>query len=159
MKQYIIRSIKYFVALVVLYAAIMWLMHLSQPGMISYAEHWQLLFASDKGWMMVVATVLLAATYPTFGFVKRSIKCDIARHREQLVTAFTLKGFQLHSESNCELRFRASGLRRVTMLFEDEIVVRCTESGMVEMDGLRRAVVPISLNATRYIENFERSNE
>ena len=159
MKQYVIRSIKYFVALVVLYAGIMWLMHLSQPGMISYAEHWQLLFATDKGWMMVGATLLLAATYPTFGFVKRSIKGDLVRHREQIEVALTLKGFHLHSESCGELRFRASGLRRITMLLEDEIVVRCTEPGMIEMEGLRRAVVPISLNASRYIENFERSNE
>lgn len=159
MKRYIIRSIKYFVALVVLYAGIVGIMQLTQANILTYAERWQLLFTTDRGWMMVAATILLAATYPAFGFVKRTFEGDIVRHREQITTALLLKGFRLYAEECCELHFRASGLRRVTMLFEDEIVVRQAGVGVIEIEGLRRAAVPVALDVARYIENFERNNE
>ena len=47
MKRYFVRSVKYLVALVVLYVGLMAVMHYSQHSTITFAERWQLMFAQE----------------------------------------------------------------------------------------------------------------
>ena len=158
MKRYFIRSVKYLVALVVLYVGLMAVMHYSQHSPITFAERWQLMFQQWNGWGMVVASILLAVTYPFFGYTKRSFGGNIVADREQLSIAATLAGLELVSASDTELRYRARGLRRVTMLFEDEVIVR--QSGnQIEVEGLRRVAVRMAFDAERYIINKGRREE
>ena len=52
--------------------------------------------------------------------------------------------------------YRAEGIiRRMTLLFEDEILVRQVEDG-VEIEGLRRSAVRIIYQLSAYIERKER---
>lgn len=156
MKRYFIRSVKYLVALVVLYVGLMAVMHYSQHSPITFAQRWQLMFEQWNGWGMVVVSILLAATYPFFGYTKRSFEGDIVADREQLDTAARFVGLELVSANGNELLYRAKGLRRVTMLFEDDIVVR-QNGTQIEVEGLRRVSVRFAFDAERYITNKRRS--
>ena len=156
MKRYFIRSVKYLIALVVLYVGLMAVMHYSQHSPITFAQRWQLMFEQWNGWGMVIVSILLAATYPFFGYTKRSFEGDIVADREQLNTAAKFVGLELVSESGNELLYRAKGLRRVTMLFEDDIVVR-QNGTQLEVEGLRRVAVRFAFDVERYITNKRRA--
>ena len=156
MKRYFIRSVKYLVALIVLYVGLMAVMHYSQHSPITFAQRWQLMFEQWNGWGMVIVSILLAATYPFFGYTKRSFEGDIVADREQLDTAARFVGLELVSANGNELLYRAKGLRRVTMLFEDDIVVR-QNGTQIEVEGLRRVSVRFAFDAERYITNKRRS--
>ena len=156
MKRYFIRSVKYLIALVILYVGLMAVMHYSQHSPITFAQRWQLMFEQWNGWGMVIVSILLAATYPFFGYTKRSFEGDIVADREQLNTAAKFVGLELVSESGNELLYRAKGLRRVTMLFEDDIVVR-QNGTQLEVEGLRRVAVRFAFDVERYITNKRRA--
>lgn len=156
MKRYFIRSVKYLVALVILYVGLMAVMHYSQHSPITFAQRWQLMFEQWNGWGMVIVSILLSATYPFFGYTKRSFVGDIVTDREQLDTAAKFVGLELVSANGNELLYRAKGLRRVTMLFEDDIVVR-QNGTQIEVEGLRRVSVRFAFDAERYITNKRRS--
>lgn len=155
MKKYIIRSAKYLVALCVLYVAFMAFVHYTEHAPITFAQRWQLMFATWRGWGMVVGTILLATTYPFFGFVKRSFEGDIVADREQLDMAAEVVGLKFVGENNGELLYRADGFRRVMRLFEDEVRVR-QNGRQIEVEGLRSSSVRIAFDAERYITNKRR---
>lgn len=144
------------VALAVLYVGLMAVMHYSQHSPITFAQRWQLMFEQWNGWGMIIVSILLAATYPFFGYTKRSFVGDIVADREQLDTAARLVGLELVSTTDNELLYRAKGLRRVTMLFEDDIIVR-QNGTQIEVEGLRRVSVRMAFDAERYITNKRRS--
>jgi hypothetical protein len=155
MKKYIIRSVKYFIAFCVVYVAFMLFAHYSEQLPITFAERWQLMFATWRGWGMVVGIVVLATTYPFFGFAKRSIEGDIVADREQFDMAAEVAGLKFKGEENGVLVYSAYGFRRVMRLFEDE--VRVSQKGnLVEVDGLRSSSVRIAYDAERYIVNKHR---
>jgi hypothetical protein len=155
MKKYLIRCVKYFVAIIVLYVALMALMHYSEHSVITFTQRWQLMFATWRGWGMVVMTILLAATYPLFGFAKKSFAGSIITDREQLTIASEVSGLELVKEGTTELIYRAKGLRRLTSLFEDEVIVR-QNGTQIEVTGLRSIAVRFAFDAERYITNKHR---
>ena len=150
MKRYFVRSVKYLVALVILYVGLMAVMHYSQHSPITFAQRWQLMFEQWNGWGMVIVSILLAATYPFFGYTKRSFEGNIVTDREQLDTAAKFVGLELVSANGTELLYRAKGLRRVTMLFEDDIIVR-QNGTQIEIEGLRRVAVRFAFDTERFV--------
>ena len=155
MKKYLLRSVKYLIAFCVVYVAFMAFVHYSEHLPITLAQRWQLMFATWRGWGMVVGIILLAATYPFFGFAKRSFVGDIVADREQLDMAAEVVGLKFIGENNGELLYRADGFRRVMRLFEDEIRVR-QNGRQIEVEGLRSSSVRIAFDAERYITNKHR---
>ena len=156
MKKYIIRSVKYLIALVVLYVSLMALMHYSDHAPITFAQRWELMFDTWRGWGMIVVSILLAATYPFFVYTKRAFVGNIVVDREQFDTAAKIVGLELVDAVDRELIYRAKGLRRLTMLFEDEVRVRQIDTMSVEVDGLRRVAVRMAFDAERFITNKKR---
>ena len=158
MKNYFIRSVKYLVALVVLYVGLTAVMHYSTCKDISLITRWQLMFEQEpmRSWGLVGVSLLLAATYPFFGYVKRSFEGNITLDREQLDSAARVAGLELVSASPTELVYRANGLRRLVMLYEDTVIVRQIGE-KVEVDGLRRVAARIAFDAERYITNKRRA--
>ena len=155
MKKYIIRSVKYLVAFCVVYVAFMALVHYNEQMPVTFADRWQLMFATWRGWGMVVGIILLATTYPFFGFAKRSFEGNIVADREQLDMAAEVAGLSFKREENGVLVYSADGFRRVMRLFEDE--VRVSQNGnLIEVDGLRSSSVRIAYDAERYITNKHR---
>lgn len=158
MKRYIIRSVKYFLALCVLYAALMWLMHATGQTVLTLRDTGAILFCTSRGWLMLGAMVALAAVYPRLSFLTRRVEGDIADNREQIIAAFEASGYSLASESDSCLTFRADGLRRLLLLYEDEVTVE-QYGQWICLTGIRRSVVRVAMRMESYITNYNRTHE
>ena len=153
--KYIIRSLKYLLVLCVLYVALMWLSSISTyGGAVDTMTLLRAQLASDRGVWLVVAFVALALFYPKFGYVRRVIEgADMDADRVRIDNAMQLYGFKFAEVRDGALVYRAEGIvRRVILLFEDELVVRRTEGG-VEVEGKRREAVRIIFQLSAYIDN------
>ena len=142
------RGVKYFAMLCVLYACIMVLLYaLGQSAVPADQLAW-VLFHTWRGALLAGMAAILAATYPYFGFTRRTVAGDIDEHRGQIVNVFVSAGFMLTDESDGRMTFRAgSAMRRLRLLYEDEIeVVRGmgSEAGNIVIDGIRRVAVPVA---------------
>jgi hypothetical protein len=157
MKNYIVRALKYFVTFCVLYVGMLWVMHqFNNPFNLTLEERLLMMFTNGwRGWSVVVGTILLAATYPFFGYTKRRIVGSIISDREQLDRAAAFTGLVLAEENATELIYRAKGVRRLVMLFEDEVKVRQV-GDEIQIEGLRRVAVRMAFDAERYITNKRR---
>lgn len=153
--KYIIRSLKYLFVLCVLYVALMWLSSVSTyGGAVDTMTLLRAQLSSERGVWLVVAFVALALFYPKFGYVRREVAgADIEADRVRIDNAMQLYGFKFAEVRDGALVYRAEGIvRRVILLFEDEIVVRRTEGG-VEVEGKRREAVRIIFQLSAYIDN------
>lgn len=153
--KYLIRSVKYLLALAVLYLAVLLLMTLTRTSMISPAETLSMLVHSSRGQLLIGALVLLAAIYPRFGFITRSTKGSLSANREQIVRAFEAEGFTLVREKSGEMIFRGANLfKRLGLLFEDEIRVTEQDDRIV-LDGIRRGVARVVYRLGSYLSYAE----
>ena len=91
----LVRSVKYFVHLCVLCAAVILAMNVAGLLAVAPAELPALLFASWRGWVLMAAIVLLSAAYPFTGFVTRRVEGFLEEDRERIVNAFRAEGFVL----------------------------------------------------------------
>lgn len=142
--RYLIRAVKYFFAFCVLYVGVVWLSILTQKGMdISVWDSISATMATERGRMLALAVVALSAAYPFFGFIKRSVKWDMATDADRLVEIFAAAGFALKLKSEGKMIFKANNiLDRLVMLFEDEIVVE-QQGEQITLDGIRRGVAKV----------------
>ena len=142
--RYLIRAVKYFFAFCVLYVGVVWLSILTQNGMdISVWDSISATMATERGRMLALAVVALSAAYPFFGFVKRSVKWNMATDADRLVEIFAAAGFALKEQGEGKMVFKANNiLDRLVMLFEDEIVVE-QQGEQITLDGIRRGVAKV----------------
>ena len=153
--KYAVRSLKYLLFICVLYVALMWLSSISTyGGAVDTMTLLKAQLSSDRGLMIVVAFVVLALFYPKFGYVRRVIAgADIETDRVRIDNAMQLYGFKFEEVRDDALVYRADGVvRRVILLFEDEILVRRVEGG-IEVEGKRRQAVRIIYQLSAYIDN------
>lgn len=153
-----IRSLKYLLLICVLYVALTWVSSVyTYDGMV---DVWTLIRAqlgSQRGWMLIAASLLLALLYPRFGYIRRVVAgANIEDDRLRIDNAMKIYGFKFVEVRDGALVYRAEGIiHRLTLLFEDEILV-CQVDGGVEVEGLRRAAVRILLQLKAYIEHKSR---
>ncbi len=156
--KYAIRSLKYLLLISVLYVALLWVSSIyTYDGMVDVATLLRAQLGSQRGVWLVVAFVALAIFYPRFGYVRRVVSgADIEDDRIRIDNAMKLYGFKFAEVREGALVYRAEGIiHRITLLFEDEILVRQVEGG-VEIEGLRRSAVRIIYQLKAYIEHKER---
>ncbi len=157
--RYLIRSIKYFVALCVLIAGIMALNLSTGIASLSLGETFYVMFHTPRGMLLPAAVILLSLFYPKFGFLRRQVEGDIAKHRELLLNAMQSAGYALCDESNGVFRFRADNfVRRTMMLFDDEITV-CQVGDHIVLDGNRRGVARVEYRLDSYIRMKKRYDD
>lgn len=156
---YFTRFAKYLVAFCVVYVAAMALLYftgtMGQPLADTFFGTLELqLIGTYKGRLMMGVILLLALFYPRFGYVKRSVEASLEKHAPQIENAFRASGFELVARSEGEWRFHAAGfLQRLMMLFEDEIVVRTTDEGVI-LEGNRRGVARVHYRLTGYMAHL-----
>ena len=157
MKRYLIRSVKYFVALCVLLVAIMAL-NRAMGSTLTMRETFYVMFHTTRGLLLPVVVVVLALCYPRFGFIVRRVEGDTELDREQIVNAFRSAGFSLRREEEGTLFFRADGfVQKLLLLWEDEI--RVSQYGQwIELDGIRRGVARVQYRLDSYLQ-MKRRNE
>ena len=152
--KYILRSLKYLVVLCVLYVAMVWLKLVTEPMPISLWEAVSAYLSTDRGRLMLVCFVILAAIYPLFGFMRsRVADCSIVADRVRIDNAMHVYGFKLVEEREGALVYRAVGIvQRLWFIFEDRVEVRAVDGG-VELYGVRRAVARITFQLKAYVAN------
>lgn len=153
--KYAVRSLKYLLFICVLYVALMWLSSISTyGGAVDTMTLLRAQLSSERGVWLVVAFVALALFYPKFGYVRRVIEgADMDADRVRIDNAMQLYGFKFAEVRDGGLVYRAEGVvRRIILLFEDEIIVRRVEGG-IEVEGKRRQAVRIIFQLSAYIDN------
>ena len=155
MKKYLLRSLKYFLTLCVLLVALIWIKIKYEDLPVTYLQMLEIYFSQWNGWAMAVTIVLLSATYPLFGFVRRSVSADITADRQQIEAAMATVGLELCSATDSCLTFRATGLQRLTLLFEDDVTVCSTTEG-VTISGHRRTVIRAVIRLEGYLTHKRR---
>lgn len=155
MKRYLLRSLKYFLTLCVLFVALIWLKITYEHLPLTMGQMLQLYFSTWNGWAMAVIIVAMAATYPYFGFVTRRVVADITTDRQQIEAALATAGLVLVEAKEGLLCFRAAGLQRITLLFEDEVTVE-QQGDEVVVSGHRRTVVRAVFRLEGYMVNKRR---
>ena len=156
--KYIVRSLKYLLLISVLYVALLWVSSIyTYNGMVDVVTLLKAQLGSERGVWLVATFIGLALLYPRFGYVRRIVEdVDIEGERIRIDNAMKLYGFKFAGVREGRLVYRAEGIiRRITLLFEDEILVREVEGG-VEIEGLRRSAVRIIYQLRAYIEHKER---
>ncbi len=156
MKRYVIRSVKYFIALCVLYTAMIWLMSETGSSLRTFGDYWYDILHTSNGHWMIAAVVVLAAFYPLFGYMRRNVEGNMQDARELIIKAMDRSGFALKRQTEDEMVFGARGMKRLWLLYEDQI--RVTQSGnWIVLQGLRRQVVRVGIRLESYI--FNRTND
>ena len=154
--MYFIRSVKYFFALCVLCIALMALMLATGTSALSLDDTLYVMFRTTRYLTLLGAIVVLAALYPRFGFVVRSVEGDMQRHRAQILNAFGAAGFSIESEADGRMIFRAEGFpHRLLLLFEDRIEVS-QEGPRIVVAGIRRGVARIVYRLDSYLQTTAR---
>ena len=156
---YIRRSVKFLAALVVLYAAAMWLMVRMGLTMLTAREMAMNLLLSRRGIILVCVVVLWAVLYPKVGFVVRRIEGDVTDDRERIDNAFVRSGYVPVAEEEGRVTYRAANLfKRLRLLFEDRVTVEQYGQWIV-LTGIRRSVAEIEMRLKTYIGNARRNEE
>ena len=155
----LVRSVKYFVHLCVLCAAVILVMYVAGLLAVAPGELPALLFASWRGWVLMAAIVILSAAYPFTGFVTRRVEGYLEEDRERIVNAFRAEGFELSGEDGEGMTFRAANsLRQLWLHLDDE--VRVAQFGQwIELSGQRRTVVRVAPRLEAYIAANARTKE
>lgn len=156
--KYIVRSLKYLLLISVLYVALLWVSSIyTYNGMVDVVTLLKAQLGSERGVWLVATFIGLALLYPRFGYVRRIVEdVDIEGDRIRIDNAMKLYGFKFAGVREGRLVYRAEGIiRRIILLFEDEVLVREVEGG-VEIEGLRRSAVRIIYQLRAYIEHKER---
>ena len=155
MKKYLLRSLKYFLTLCVLLVALIWIKIKYESLPVTFMQMVEIYFSQWNGWAMAATMILLSATYPLFGFVRRVVSADITADRQQIEAAMATVGLELCSATDSALTFRATGLQRLTLLFEDEVTVTLCSEGVV-ISGHRRTVVRAVIRLEGYLTHKRR---
>jgi hypothetical protein len=155
MKKYLLRSLKYFLTLCVLLVALIWIKIKYESLPVTFLQMVEIYFSQWNGWAMAATMILLSATYPLFGFVRRIVSADITADRQQIEAAMATVGLELCSATDSALTFRATGLQRLTLLFEDEVTVTLCDEGVV-ISGHRRTVVRAVIRLEGYLTHKRR---
>jgi hypothetical protein len=158
MKQYFLRSLKYFIVLCLLFVALVWLKVTYEHLPITMGQMMQLYFSAWNGWFMAVVIVIMSATYPYFGFVTRRTVGSITADRQQIEAAMATTGLVLKSTEDGRLVFRATGVQRLTLLFEDEVIAE-QQGEEIVLSGHRKSVVRAMIRLEGYLVNKRRTDE
>lgn len=151
--RYFIRSVKFLIALFVIYLAAVWIMIEAGASMLTMRETLQVLVRTPRGIVLLAAIVVWAAIYPCVGFVSRRVEGDMTDDREKIIRAFISAGYVLKSEDGEQMRFRAAGLfHKLRLLFEDEIIVSQYGQWIV-LDGIRRSVADVQMRLRTGLNN------
>jgi hypothetical protein len=115
--------------LCLLFVALIWLKIAYEHLPLTMWQMLQLYFSVWNGWAMAVMIVVLSATYPYFGFVRRTVVANIITDREQIEAAMVTAGLVLKGAEGNTLTFRSDCPdRKIDYVFvTKDVRVLCAE--------------------------------
>lgn len=153
--RYFVRALKYFLYLAVLLVVLVWLMTLIDDNIkMGVWEYIVYKFGSEGGIIMLVGLVALAALYPLFGYMRKSVpSCNLEEDKVRIHNAMMVYGFKYVGERDGVQIYRSMGiLRRLTLRFEDKIELRQVGDA-VELYGLRSQVARVAYQLQGYLNS------
>lgn len=157
MTQYLGHALRYLIKLLILVAIIYGLMFLLKGTRVSAEAAIIELVTTRTGLLLLIGLVALAAVYPTFGFVRRTVAADIVKDREKILNAFHSEGYILSSEDDGAMTFRtASPLRRFWMVWDDKVKVTSAGEEAITIEGIRKTAVQAQFRMETYMRNENR---
>ena len=144
--KYLIRSIKYFFYFAIIVALMVGALILvgAVEGNIDtiFRGGW------NSIWKMAILFAVVAAIYPKLGFIKREAITTKpwAEVRQEVIDLFKERNYIRESEDATQITFRYKNVAgRISKMFEDRITVNADKDGVVELEGLRKDVMRLSM--------------
>lgn len=148
MKRYIIRSVKYFLYLIIIMTLLLTILVLLGLAEANPAEIFVGGYSSY--WKIGLAFLALAAIYPRFGYSKNEIISGVEL-KPLILSVMDSRGYKLRSEEGDTMVFiKRSPLDRALRMWEDAISFTKTEAGYdieghtKEMVRCRSAILNVS---------------
>lgn len=148
MKRYIIRSVKYFLYLIIIMTLLLAILVLLGLAEADPAEIFVGGYSSY--WKIGLAFLALAAIYPRFGYSKNEIISGVEL-KQLILSVMDSRGYKLRSEEGDTMVFiKRSPLDRALRMWEDAISFTKTEAGYdieghtKEMVRCRSAILNVS---------------
>lgn len=148
MKRYIIRSVKYFLYLIIIMTLLLAILVLLGLAEADPAEIFVGGYSSY--WKIGLAFLALAAIYPRFGYSKNEIISGV-KLKPLILSVMDSRGYKLRSEEGDTMVFiKRSPLDRALRMWEDAISFTKTEAGYdieghtKEMVRCRSAILNVS---------------
>jgi hypothetical protein len=141
--KYILRSVKYLIKLLVIFAILFAFMRRSETSMLSFDTLDTFIasyFATWRGWLFSIVVVLWCAIYPRVEFVVRHLDYDLVADKEGIVKALNAGGMNLVGESDGRMVFAGSGFRRIWYVWDDVVTLTANPAGGFDLEGPRRFV-------------------
>ena len=154
--KYTVRAIKYF-----FYFAILTSLIITALVLIGAVENdINAIFegGTQALWKIALFYAAIAAVYPKVGFITRKVNVnrDWSEIREEAVSFFQDRRYELESETADKITFRIKGMHgRMSKMFEDRITVTRVFDGY-EFEGLRKDVLRLAAGfETRFFNSTE----
>ena len=154
--KYIVRAIKYF-----FYFSILCTVLITALVLIGAVENdINAIFEDGYNsiWKIAIFFAAVAAVYPKFGFINRSIavNCEWKEIREEAIKFFNDRRYELETETPEQITFRIKGVAgKFSKMFEDRVTVTRNLDGY-SFEGLRKDVLRLGAS---FESKFYRSEE
>lgn len=136
--KYFIRSVKYLIFVVALFAILVGIMLLTSPKGTTI----EALFIPGAMPKILLFFVLIAAIYPMFGYIKKEafLNKDYTEVKNIIDDVFNAAGYVIASEDSEKVVYQSSKpLTRFMRLYEDYIILNKTDNPIV-LEGGRKDV-------------------
>ena len=139
--KYLIRAVKYFIYFAFITTAIV--LALVLIGAVEGDINSIFEGGYNALWKIALFFALVAAVYPKFGFVSRTlnVEADWDTMRAKAIRFFSDRRYRLETEAEDQVTFRRKDLAgRMTKMGEDRITLSRTEYGFI-LEGLRKDII------------------
>lgn len=147
--KYFLRSVKFFIWFVVLFAVIVVILALAMPEYeLSGAFRFdgQGMFIAGSQWKILALFAATAALYPMLTYVRKEALAEksFEECRPQIMGVFDSMEYSLTEENDEELVFRkSSSVARFMRMFEDQVTITKGESPFI-ISGPRKDILRIA---------------
>ena len=152
--KYTVRAIKYF-----FYFAILTSLIITALVLIGAVEgNINAIFEGGVQalWKIAIFYAAIAAVYPKVGFINREVNVnrDWSEIREEAISFFQDKRYELESETPDKITFRIKGVHgKLSKMYEDRITVTIVPGGY-EFEGLRKDVLRLAAGFETSFYNY-----
>lgn len=137
--KYLIRSVKYFIYLVVIISLILAILVLIGAAEADISTMFR--NGYNALWQIAILFAVIAAIYPKFGFITRDVIMTgtLVENTDRVRNYMASREYVLESENGNVLTYRHRGfISRLTRMFEDRITITLLEGGGATVEGLRK---------------------
>lgn len=142
--KYIVRSVKYFVYLILVLCIIIAVLVIA--GLVEADIRTMFVNGYDSLWQIALMIAVFAAIYPRFGYGSRMVHIpgSYEEIRGEVVSKMEALGYDVETEEGENLCFRRrSAVSRALKMWEDRMVFSRTATGF-EVEGISRDLVRVT---------------